>query len=162
MGKWRYSSTHILNLGTKWKWVIRFVPWLLYPWWRSPQYHLNRGLGGPQSQSGNDGKETNPYPCWESNPGHAVQRLVTILSHPGSPYTQPKHIIWCRIIHFWTVISAIGLGLCFKKDSFCNHKDYYNIMVQISLKLGSLLQLQDLRVSWHWRFKSRSSWLWYM
>jgi hypothetical protein len=42
----------ILDLGTRWRWVVRFTPRLLYP----PLY---RRLGGPQSRSGRGGGEKN-------------------------------------------------------------------------------------------------------
>jgi len=34
-----------------------------YPWGNSPQYPLDRKLGGPQSWTGYSGKEKNPCPC---------------------------------------------------------------------------------------------------
>jgi len=37
--------------------VARFTPWPLYPWGKSPQYSLDRRLGGPLSLSGHGGKE---------------------------------------------------------------------------------------------------------
>jgi hypothetical protein len=39
VGKWRYSPT-ILNLGTGWRWVVRFTPRPLYPREKSPWYRL--------------------------------------------------------------------------------------------------------------------------
>jgi hypothetical protein len=50
-------ASHILNLGTRWRWVVSFMPWILYPQGKSPQSPLNRRLGGLQSQSGCSGKE---------------------------------------------------------------------------------------------------------
>jgi hypothetical protein len=48
---------HFLDLGTSWRWVVNFTPWLLYPQGKSPWYPLDRRLGGPQSQSGRFGEE---------------------------------------------------------------------------------------------------------
>jgi hypothetical protein len=45
-GEWRYSST-ILDLSTRWRWVISFKPRLLYPWETGPSTHLGIRLGGP-------------------------------------------------------------------------------------------------------------------
>jgi hypothetical protein len=42
--EWRYSST-ILDLSTRWKWVVSFTPQPLYPWVRSPRYPLDWKLG---------------------------------------------------------------------------------------------------------------------
>jgi hypothetical protein len=50
MEEWKYSST-ILDLDTRWRWGDSFAPQPLYPWGESPQYPLNRRLGGPQSWS---------------------------------------------------------------------------------------------------------------
>jgi hypothetical protein len=41
----------ILDLSTSWRRVVRFMPWLLYPWGKSLQYPLNRRLSGPQNMS---------------------------------------------------------------------------------------------------------------
>jgi hypothetical protein len=45
-----YSSI-ILDLGTRWRWVVSFTSLLLYPGGNSPLYPLCRRLGGPQSRS---------------------------------------------------------------------------------------------------------------
>jgi hypothetical protein len=49
--EWRYSLT-ILNLGTRWRWVVSFKPQPLYSWGFVLQYPLDRRLGGSQSQFG--------------------------------------------------------------------------------------------------------------
>jgi hypothetical protein len=50
MEEWRYSFI-ILDVGTRWRWVVSFTPQLLYPRGKSPQYPLDKRLGGPQSRS---------------------------------------------------------------------------------------------------------------
>jgi hypothetical protein len=45
-------APRILDLGTRWKWVVSFTPRPLYPQGRSPWYPFHRRLGGPQSRSG--------------------------------------------------------------------------------------------------------------
>jgi hypothetical protein len=52
----------ILELGTRWRWVVSFTPRPLYPQGKSPWYPLDRGLGGPQSSSGRGGEEKNSHP----------------------------------------------------------------------------------------------------
>jgi hypothetical protein len=37
MGEWRYRFT-VLDLGTRWRWVVNFTPRLLYPPKKSPRY----------------------------------------------------------------------------------------------------------------------------
>jgi hypothetical protein len=51
MEEWRYRST-IFDLVTRWRWVISFRPWPLYPREKGSRYPLDRRLGGPQIQSG--------------------------------------------------------------------------------------------------------------
>jgi hypothetical protein len=51
MGEWRYSST-ILDLGTRWRWVVSFTDRPLHP-----RYPLDMRLSGPQSQSGRCGED---------------------------------------------------------------------------------------------------------
>jgi hypothetical protein len=69
----------ILNLGTRWEWVVSFMPWQLYIWGKNLWYPLDRRLGGPQCQSGHCGKKI-PFPCWESNLSCPASTLVTILT----------------------------------------------------------------------------------
>jgi hypothetical protein len=49
----------ILDLGTRWRWVVSFKPQPIYPQGKSPWYPLNSRLGGLQSRSGHGGKEKN-------------------------------------------------------------------------------------------------------
>jgi hypothetical protein len=55
-------APHILDLGTRCRWVVSFTPWPLYSHGNSPWYPLHRWLGGPQSQSGRGGEEKNSQP----------------------------------------------------------------------------------------------------
>jgi hypothetical protein len=57
LGEWGISPL-ILDLGTRWRWVVSFTPRPLYPQGKSPCYPLDRRLGGPQSRSGR--RESNP------------------------------------------------------------------------------------------------------
>jgi hypothetical protein len=45
---------------------------------KSPQYPLDRRLGGPQSRSGGGGKRKIPDPCRKSNPDRPARSLVAI------------------------------------------------------------------------------------
>jgi hypothetical protein len=49
----------ILDLGTRWRWVVIFTPRPLYPQGKSSWYPLDRRLGGAQSRSGRDDEEKN-------------------------------------------------------------------------------------------------------
>jgi hypothetical protein len=74
VGEWRYSTT-ILDLSTGWRWVFIFMPWLLYPWRKSPQYSFDRRLGWVPEPVWTLGNGENFFPCWESNPSTLVYRL---------------------------------------------------------------------------------------
>jgi hypothetical protein len=60
-------TPHILNLGTKWRWVVNFTPRLLYPQGKRPWYPLDRSPGGPQnhSQRGGEAKNFHCLPGFE-------------------------------------------------------------------------------------------------
>jgi hypothetical protein len=84
MGEWRYSST-ILDPGTRWRWVVKFMPRSFYPHGNSPWYQLNRRLGGPQSRSGRNGARG------------SVVGWVTVLQAVWSRVRFPIHtpiVIW--------------------------------------------------------------------
>jgi len=40
-------APRILHLGTRWRWVVSFMTWSLYPWGKSPWYQTDRKLAGP-------------------------------------------------------------------------------------------------------------------
>jgi hypothetical protein len=52
-------APRILDLGSRWRWVVSFTPQPLYPQGESPCYSMDRRLGGPRSQSGRGGEEKN-------------------------------------------------------------------------------------------------------
>jgi hypothetical protein len=56
MGEWRYN-TIILDLGTRWKYVVSLTPRPLYLLGRNPRCPLNRSLGGLQGRYGRCGAE---------------------------------------------------------------------------------------------------------
>jgi hypothetical protein len=62
-------SIAILDLSTRWRWMVSFMPPLPG---KNPRYPLDRRLGGPQNQSGCCGIEKNLLP------------LLGIISHPSS------------------------------------------------------------------------------
>jgi hypothetical protein len=64
-------APHILNLGTRWRWVVSFMLSSLYLRGKSRRLLLKRRLGGPQRPSGR-GRE--------SNPGRTAHNLVTVLT----------------------------------------------------------------------------------
>jgi hypothetical protein len=61
MGEWRCSST-ILDLGTRWRWVVSFTPWPFYPPRKEPLISIGQEAGWTQKQSGHSGEEKNLLP----------------------------------------------------------------------------------------------------
>jgi hypothetical protein len=58
----RGIAARILDLSTRWRWVVSFTPRPLYPQGKSPWYPLVMQLSGPQSRSGHRGEEKNSQP----------------------------------------------------------------------------------------------------
>jgi len=54
----------ILNLGNRWRWVVSFMPLLLYTWCKNPWYSLDRTVGGLQNHSGCGGEEEKSCNCF--------------------------------------------------------------------------------------------------
>jgi hypothetical protein len=84
MGDWRYSPT-ILDLGTRWKWVVHFKPQTLYHRGRVPGTHWIGGSVGPKA--GMDAVEQTDIssPCRESTPAvQPVARRYTAWDVKGS------------------------------------------------------------------------------
>jgi hypothetical protein len=61
-------APRILNLGTRWRWVVSFTPSPLYPQRKSLWYSMDRRLGGPQSWPGHGVEEKNSQPPPEIEP----------------------------------------------------------------------------------------------
>jgi hypothetical protein len=51
------ATARIYTNQVRWRWVVSFMPLLLYPWGKSPWYPFDRRLGRPQSWSGWRGEE---------------------------------------------------------------------------------------------------------
>jgi hypothetical protein len=70
-----YGST-ILDLGTRWRWVVCFKPLPLHPREKSAKYPLARRLVG--SRSGRCGEESKLAPAENQNPAvHPLARRHT-------------------------------------------------------------------------------------
>jgi hypothetical protein len=61
MGECKHNHT-ILDLSTRWRWVVSITPQLLYLWGKSLQYQLDKTLVEPKSQSGHCEVEKNLLP----------------------------------------------------------------------------------------------------
>jgi hypothetical protein len=61
-------AASILNLGARWRWVVRFTLRPLYSRGKSPQFQLD----GSQCRSGKCEKKNISYSCWESSADSSV------------------------------------------------------------------------------------------
>jgi hypothetical protein len=91
-------APRILNLGTRWRWMVSFTPRPLYPQGNSPWYPLDRRQGGPQSRPGHGGEEKNSQPPPGIEPPiiqPLAKRYTTELSrlHPPSIFGH-RHDLW--------------------------------------------------------------------
>jgi hypothetical protein len=59
-------APRILDLGTRWRWVVSFTSRPLYPQGKRLWYPFDRMLGGPQSRSERGGEEINSQPPAET------------------------------------------------------------------------------------------------
>jgi hypothetical protein len=59
-------APHILNLSTRWRWSVSFMPQPLCPWGKSPQHPLEGGWVGPRANVDAVAKRRNPFvaPAW--------------------------------------------------------------------------------------------------
>jgi hypothetical protein len=81
MWEWGYNST-ILDLGTRWRWVVGFTRRPLRPRGKSPGSHWIGGCVG--SRTGLDTMKESVIccSCRESNPGRAVKFKVKVTLRP--------------------------------------------------------------------------------
>ena len=73
----------VLNLVTRWRFMVGLTPWSVYSRGKCPSYPLNCSLGGPQSQSGSFGEETTllPLPRLQAlPPSCSAHSLVTVVT----------------------------------------------------------------------------------
>jgi hypothetical protein len=70
----------LLDLGTRWRWVVSFTSLSLYPQGKNPQSPLDRRLDGPQSRSGRFGENFWPYRDSNSDPS-VLQPLASRYSN---------------------------------------------------------------------------------
>jgi hypothetical protein len=62
---------YFLHLGTSWRWVFSFTPWLLNPRWKCPRYPLDKWVGGSQIW-----RRENSWHYWDSNSNSSVVQPV--------------------------------------------------------------------------------------
>jgi hypothetical protein len=90
------TDPRILDLGTRWRWVVSFTPRPLYSHGKSPWYLLDRKLGGPQSRSGR-GQKKNLQPLPGLEPPSSIQYWVRYLMKRSREFSLVLFESTCRI-----------------------------------------------------------------
>jgi hypothetical protein len=68
----------VLDLGTRWRWVVSFTLRPLYPRKRAPRTHWIGGRVGPRAGLDAVVKRKIPGPCWDSNHCQLVNKFSTL------------------------------------------------------------------------------------
>jgi len=86
----------IIDLGSRWRWVVSFTRLPLYPQGKSPWHPLDKRLDGPQSRSGRGGIEKNSRPLSEFHP--LIIQLVaqSVFENPMS-YPLPCFVVFISV-----------------------------------------------------------------
>jgi hypothetical protein len=85
------TAPRILDLSTRWRWVVSFTPRPLYPHGKSPRYPLDRGFVGSEPVWMRWWKEKFPAAAGTRTPDHPAQCYIIELSrlllrHWNLPY----------------------------------------------------------------------------
>jgi hypothetical protein len=108
-------TPHILELKTRWKWVVSSTPRPLYPQVKRFWYPMDRRVGGPQSQSGHSGEKKNSQPLpWLKPP--IIQPIV-------QHYT--TELSW--LLHVFMVSCLIKWGICLDSRYLLKHRDSFTV-----------------------------------
>jgi hypothetical protein len=108
-------APRILDLGTRWRWVVSFTPRPLYHQGKNPWYLLDRRLGGPQSRSGRGGEEKISQPLPGLEPPiiqPLAQRYTTELSRLTTNYYNSCDILASFPFKIYTVLVQMSPWLC--------------------------------------------------
>jgi hypothetical protein len=79
--------TRILSFGARWRWVVSFTLWQLYPRGKGPRYTLDMRLGGLHIRSGCCGEEKNSITISAGNQNPVFQPVswtLYWLAYPDS------------------------------------------------------------------------------
>jgi hypothetical protein len=107
------------------------MPYLLYPWGRSPQYPLYRRLDGPQSQSGHSGEEKDSQPSLKvkhlKRNCPACSQSLYRLSYPDSYPTSLGYINIILPSTMWFHPFRFSNQNVMCTENVLNHVEYFEI-----------------------------------
>jgi hypothetical protein len=124
---------HILDLGTSWRWVVRFTPRPLYPQGNSSHAHWMEGWVGPRA--GQDNKEMRKFLTLTRSEIQPLCRSACSLSlcYPGSRNIMVCHSILIRSLWTWNMWSICKYN--FKYHTCTGQQLYYYVNTHIQIKL---------------------------
>jgi hypothetical protein len=112
-------TPRILDLGTRWRWVVSFTPQLIYPQGKSPWYPLDRRLGGPQNRSGRAGEEKNSQPL----PGLEPQIIQPVAQRYTTELSRLLiECVNCTCIWEWCIFGSMRDELAGERRELRNEK----------------------------------------
>ena len=112
------TAPSIIKPSTRWRWVISFIPWMLYSYVKRIQNPLDRKLGKVQSWCRYGDKNTNFCSCQESNTSCPHHSLVTTMSDISLlchqkwslklhiliiSHNKEYHLTWSNLLHFYQI-----------------------------------------------------------
>jgi hypothetical protein len=142
MCEWRNSSI-ILDIVTRWRWVVSFTTQLLYFRGKNFRYPLDRRVGGPHIKFWRYGEEKNLILAWNQTP--AVQPIAHHYVIWAIP-TLSSHCLWAlrspfrNKAHHW----PIRHSLRFPVITCMIDKEYTVYTTTIRVKTKTILQHQHL------------------
>jgi hypothetical protein len=135
MGEWRYTST-ILDLDTRWRWVVSFTHLPLYSRGKSPRYPLARRLGWCQSRSGRCGEGKNLAMMYGSAHCHMPAWFNSALSN----------VFICILGRIW-LMTVEGRAPCDDCNNNNNNKVIL-IVILIKIKTDSIFMTLFPEIFW--------------
>jgi hypothetical protein len=106
---------HLLDLGTRWKWVVSFTSQPLYPQRKSPGTHWIGGWVGPRAVLDMVVKRKIPSPHWEWNrrtlivqpvAQRCTEKFNELILQEMSNYWVNHNTVWCHcrfIVFLWLI-----------------------------------------------------------
>jgi hypothetical protein len=145
-------APRILDLGTRWRWVVSFTSRPLYHKGKNPWYPLDRRLGGPQSRSGRGGEEKNSQPLAGIKPYNpdsparspALYRLIPPLNHRGmSPFFQDNRFMFLQSdpTYSWGIIFSFLRNPCMKSIKYTHCGKVGANRLSVRLHISSLARI---------------------
>jgi hypothetical protein len=182
---WRNIEDWMETCGTTWKWSVSFMPKLLHPWCRNPQYPLDRMLSGPQNLSGKHADEDIVVLTGDMNSGRlAWNPIVTVLTVQCYPSCKnvptkmkikikyetyhPVYILSSSNVNFrnWTLLSCDNCSNALFRDPsltpicaswFCTWQQNNLINGHCKLINAQILVISPERGLWDWKYHTSAN-----